>query len=70
MASAEGETSAGRYQLLIPQPGGEVLVPIAAGDDVAAINAAWTYVMPRPAILTATLQEGGRVVSHLSRSSG
>jgi len=45
-------------------------VPIAAGDDVAAINAAWTYVMPRPAILTATLQEGGRVVSHLSRSSG
>ena len=70
MASAEGGTSAGRYQLLIPQPGGEVLVTIAAGDDVAAIDAAWTYVMALSAILAATLKEGARVVSHLSRSSG
>lgn len=58
---------AGRYQLLIPRPGEEVRVPITAEDDAAAIDAAWSYVLARPAIMVATLQDGARVVSHLSR---
>lgn len=56
-----------RYELLIPQGDHAAAVPITAPNDNEAIARAWAYLLNHPAIVTATLQQNGRIVSHLSR---
>lgn len=55
------------YELLVPHAGHTKAVPIAAQDDTEAIDRAMTYFLAQTAVQAATLRQGGRIVSHLSR---
>ena len=57
----------GSYELLIPPGDHTTALSITAQDDAEAISRAWTYVLDHPAITAATLRDGERLVSYLSR---
>lgn len=57
----------GSYELLIPQGDHITAISITAQDDAEAIERAWSYVLDHPSIVAATLQDNGRIISHLSR---